>query len=157
MANPIIDIRGKKFASALIALVEPFDPTAATTIPEPERFASRARMLDGTSILSEQPPAVFARANGFRSLGKPDNIATNPVIAYRVEAFDLAKAQERNPDFKPEKSYASRLSWGKAGKGESVLLENDVDTVSAVVLRGQPDRGSRNGAGPAKRAPGVTG
>ena len=157
MTSPVIEIRGKQISAALIALIEPFDPTTNTLIPEPERFAGRVRMLDGTSLLTEQTPAAFARANGFRSLGTPDNIATNPAIAYRVEEFDLAKAQERNPEFKPEKSYASRLSWGKGGKGQSVLLENDVETVSAVVLRGQADRGSRIGAGVAKPAPGVTG
>lgn len=109
-------------------------------MPEPGRFKGRIRLVDATSLLIEQTPADFARAHGFRFLGTPDNIATNPAVAYRVEKFDLAEAQKKNPEFKPEQPYASRLSWAKGARGESVLLQNSPDAVAAVVHRGQPDR-----------------
>jgi hypothetical protein len=152
MANSIIDIRGKKIARSNVTLVEPFDPERATAVPDAERFKGRVRMKDATSMLIEQTPSDFARAPdvGFRHLGAPDDIATNPDITYRVEAFDLAEAQRRNPEFQPEREFATRLSCGKGGKGESVLLVNGPDHVAAVVLMGQPDRGSR-GASRAQR------
>ncbi len=142
MANPIIDIRGKKIARSNVTLVEPFDPAKASAVPDAERFKGRVRMKDGNSMLIEQAPADFARAPDvqFRHLGAPDDIATNPDVTYRVETFDLAEAQRRNPDFQPEREFATRLSWRKGGKGESVLLVNDPDRVAAVVLMGHPDR-----------------
>jgi hypothetical protein len=140
MANPIIDIRGKQIASAHIALVESFDPSKNAAVPDPERFQGRVRLIDDTSLLIEQSPSDFAKQHGLRYLGAPDHIATNPAITYRVEAFDLAKAQERNPDFRPERNFATRVSWGKGGRGESVLLENDPATVAGVVLMGRADR-----------------
>jgi hypothetical protein len=149
MANSIIDIRGKKIARSNVTLVEPFDPERATAVPDAERFKGRVRMKDATSMLIEQTPSDFARAPdvGFRHLGAPDDIATNPDITYRVEAFDLAEAPQRNPEFQPEREFATRLSWGK---GESVLLVNGRDHVAAVVLMGQPDRSSRGGKPGAK-------
>lgn len=148
-----VEIRGKQIATAHITLVEPFDPAKNTAIPNPQRFAGRVRLVDGTSLLIEQSPADFGRAHGFRVLGVPDNIATNPAVVYRVETFDLTEAQKRNPDFKPERKFASRLSWGKS---DSVLLQNDADTVASVVLKGQPDRSPRKAqkaSGPARPAP----
>ncbi len=148
-----VDIRGKQIATAQITLVEPFDLAKNTSIPNPQRFAGRVRLVDGTSLLIEQSPADFARAHGFRFLGAPDNIATNPAVVYRVEKFDLTEAQKKHPEFKPERKFASRLSWGKS---DSVLLQNDADTVAAVVLKGQPDRSARKpvkAAGPVRPAP----
>ncbi len=151
MANAgLITIRDSILARDSIILVEPFDPARSSGIANPERFAGRAVMRDGTSILTEQPPAQFAETHGFRYLGKPDHIATNPDIAFRVQKFDLTEAQKRNPEFKPERDFASRLSWGRGGPGESKLLQNDTDTVAAVVLLGQQDRNDP-GRSPAAR------
>ncbi len=140
-ANPaLITVRDNILARVDVILVEPFDPAKSNGIPEPERFAGRITLRDGATILTEQPPAQFATKHGFRYLGKPDHVATNPDITFRVQKFDLARAQQRNPSFKPDRDFASRLIWGRGGPNESKLLQNDVETVAAVVLLGQQDR-----------------
>jgi hypothetical protein len=139
--NPaLITVRDNILARADVILVEPFDPAKSNGIPEPERFAGRITLRDGNTILTEQTPAQFAAAHGFRYLGKPDHVATNPDITFRVQEFNLARAQQRNSSFRPERDFASRLIWGRGGPNESRLLQNDVETVSAVVLLGQQDR-----------------
>src|SRR6476659_2304224 len=92
--NPaLIKVRDTYIARADIFLVEPFDPAGSTGITEPERFAGRLALRDGNTILTDQTPAEFATTNGFRYLGKPDHVATNPDIAFRVQEFNLARAQ----------------------------------------------------------------
>jgi len=151
----IITIRETSVARGDVVLIEPFDPAKSGGIPNPERFAGRVVFRDGTSMLTVETPKQFADANGFRYLGKPDHIATNPDITFRVQTFDLAEAQKRNPDFKPEREFASRLIWGRGGPNESKLLQNDRATVEAVVLLGQQDRSdpSAGRAHAAKPAP----
>jgi len=115
-SNGLITIRDTSVARENLILVEPFDPAKSTGIPNPERFAGRALFRDGTSMLTEQTPQQFAADHGFRFLGKPDNVATNPDITFRVQAFHLVEAKKKNPDFKPERDFASRLVWGKGGR-----------------------------------------
>jgi hypothetical protein len=138
--SALITVRDNILARADVILVEPFDPTRSSGIPEPERFAARITLRDGATILTEQTPAQFAADHGFRYLGRPDHVATNPDITFRVQKFNLALAQQRNPSFRPDRDFASRLIWGRGGPNESKLLQNDVETVSAVVLLSQPDR-----------------
>jgi hypothetical protein len=91
-------------------------------------------------MLTEKTPAQFAAGKGFRYLGKPDHVATNPDITFRVQAFNVTVARKKNPEFKPDRDYASRLIWGRGGPNESKLLQNDRATVEAAVLLGQQDR-----------------
>jgi hypothetical protein len=152
MNNSIITIRDSMIARDNIVLIEPFDPAKGSGISNPERFAGRLLFRDGNSMLTEQTPAAFAAEHGFRFLGKPDHIATNPDITFKVQKFDLVQAQSKNPEFQPERSFATRLSWGKGGPGESRLLQNDPPTVAAVVLLGQQDRNDPAPIGAAKPA-----
>ncbi|MFY9640781.1 MAG: hypothetical protein WCD20_08325 [Rhodomicrobium sp.] len=138
--NGLIAIRDTTVARDDVILVEPFDPARSSGIPDPQRFAGRVVLRDGSSMLTEKKPAEFAAENGFRYLGKPDHIATNPDITFRVQAFNLVVARKKNPEFKPERDFSSRLIWGRGGPNESKLLQNDRATVEAVVLLGQQDR-----------------
>jgi hypothetical protein len=138
--NGLITIRETSVARDNVILVEPFDPARASGIPDPQRFAGRVLFRDGTSMLSDKTPAQFAADNGFRYLGKPDHVATNPDITFRVQAFNVTVARKKNPEFKPDRDYASRLIWGRGGPNESKLLQNDRATVEAAVLLGQQDR-----------------
>jgi hypothetical protein len=107
--NGLITIRETTVARDNVILVEPFDPARSSGIPDPGRFAGRALFRDGTSMLTEQTPQQFATDNGFRYLGKPDHVATNPDITFRVQPFHLVEARKKNPEFKPERDFASRL------------------------------------------------
>lgn len=140
MNNGLITIRDTSVAKDNVILVEPFDPARSSGIPDPQRFAGRAVFRDGSSMLTEQTPQQFAAENGFRYLGKPDHVATNPDVTFRVQAFHLVEARKKNPEFKPERDFASRLIWGRGGPNESKLLQNDRATVEAAVLLGQQDR-----------------
>ncbi|MBI3418643.1 MAG: hypothetical protein HY053_00710, partial [Proteobacteria bacterium] len=119
MPKTVIDPQGKYVTSDQVALIEVFNSTT-----------SRGRLIYGNSFLIRQPIAEFVRRLGFRFLGAPDGIATNPGITYRVEPFDLAKAREVDPGFKSQRPFATRLSWGKGGEGESVYLEAAPDAVA---------------------------
>jgi hypothetical protein len=138
--NGLITIRDTTVARDNVILVEPFDPARSSGIPDPQRFAGRVFLRDGSSVLTEKTPEQFAADNGFRYLGKPDHVATNPDITFRVQPFHVMEARKKNPDFKPERDFPSRLIWGRGGPNESKLLQNDCATVEAVVLLGQQDR-----------------
>jgi hypothetical protein len=147
--NPaLITVRDNILARADVILVEPFDPARSNGITEPERFAGRITLRDGNTILTDQTPALFAAEHGFHYLGKPDYVATNPDITFRTQKFNLARAQQRNTSFRPERDFATRLIWGRGGPNESKLLENDIETVSAVLLLGQPDRSELSSSRP---------
>jgi hypothetical protein len=136
----LINIRDMTVARDNVILVEPFDPARGGGIPDPQRFAGRVVLRDGSTVLTEKTPEKFAADNGFRYLGKPDHVATNPDITFRVQPFHMMEARKKNPEFKPERDFACRLIWGSGGPNESKLLQNDKATVEAVVLLGQQDR-----------------
>src|SRR5271165_4832358 len=106
----LITIRDMTVARDNVILVEPFDP-ARGGIPDPQRFAGRVVLRDGSTVLTEKTPEQFAGDNGFRYLGKPDHVATNPDITFRVQPFHVMEARKKNPKFKPERDFACRLIW----------------------------------------------
>ena len=131
MANPIIGIRDKKIARSNVTLVEPFDPAKASAVLDAERFKGRVRMKDGNSMLIERAPADFARAPDFqfRHLGAPDGIATNPDVAYRVEArldarVTLAHALEWLPSLEDDGDHFVTGSAGlRVALSEAIFLD----------------------------------
>jgi hypothetical protein len=144
-----LTIRGERFSLDHVLLVEANDPSKnAGTIPNPERFAGRVLFIDGTSKLIEQSPAQFSDEHNFRHLGGPDNVAVNPAIRFSVREFDLKAAQEKNPGFGPERSFASRLSW----PGGSRLLLADADTAATALLT-SATRGAARKNGPQAQEP----
>jgi hypothetical protein len=81
--------------------------------------------------LTEDTVEAFAEANKFRRL-PDDNVATNPVVRFRVETFEPSEG------FQPRKPYQSRLKWrDQDGNEQSKLLLTKPETVIAVVLRGE--------------------
>jgi hypothetical protein len=129
----IIAIGRKRFPIEEIALVEPFQPPAE---PSP-RFASdkdfkaRVVLIDRYNVLTEDTVEAFAEANKFRRL-PDDNVATNPMVRFRVETFEPSEG------FEPRKPYQSRLKWrDQDGNEQSKLLLTKPETVIAVVLRGE--------------------
>ena len=113
-----------------IVLVEAFVPPTEPTLRSTREFKSRIVQLDRSSILSELPPEHFAEQNGFRTLAL-DRVATNPAIAFRVEAFAPTE------HFQPSKPYLTRLVWLDEGHAHSKLLLTPPEEVLAIVLRGE--------------------
>jgi hypothetical protein len=65
-----------------IALVEPFDAAAANPRFQSDKdFKARVVLLNRDSILTEEPPARFAEAHGFRRLAEED-VGTNPLVHF---------------------------------------------------------------------------
>lgn len=127
---------GKRFIPPeYIAFVEPYDLlTARPQLRTSRWFQGRVVMVNRDSILIEEAPVVFAEANGFRTLAA-DRTATNPAIAFRVEAFLPVEG------FTPSKAFATRLLWRDLdGDEQSKLLLSDPETVLAVVVRGASDK-----------------
>lgn len=114
-----------------IAIVEPFDPSANLRMQSERPFKARVVLLNRDSILTEEPPQVFAEANGFRLLAK-DGVFTNPDVHFGVEVFHPVS------DFQPAKPYLSRLVWRDLdGNTQSKLLLMRPEDVLAVAVRGE--------------------
>lgn len=123
-----------------IALVEPFDPSANPKMQSRRPFKARVVLLNRDSILSEEAPATFAEAHGFRFLLE-DGTFTNPNVRFGVEVFEPAK------DFQPTKAYATRIGWRDLdGNSHSKLLLTKPDDVLAIVVRGDASPTAGNGS-----------
>ena len=114
-----------------IALVEPFDPAAHPRMQTERPFQARIVLIDRESVLTEEAPAAFAEAHGFRMLPE-ETVATNPAIRFRVETFEPAEG------FKPTKPYLARLLWRDLdGNTQSKLLLSKPGTVLAIAVKGE--------------------
>ena len=115
-----------------IALLEPFEPSEKSAMKSTRPFQTRVVLIDRESVLTEEPLAPFAEKQGFRMLPS-DNVATNPVIHFSVEAFEATEG------FTPNKPYRSRLLWRDLdGRPNSKLLLSPPDDVLALAVRGEP-------------------
>lgn len=116
-----------------IALVEPFDPAAQSRIQSDRPYKARVILVDRESVLSEDTPALFAEAHGFRMLAA-DSVATNPAVRFSVETFAPAEG------FKPSKPFATRLLWrDQDGNAQSKLLLSAPEVVLAVAVKGEAE------------------
>lgn len=123
-----------------IALVEPFDPSANPKMQSGRPFKARVVLLNRDSILSEEAPAAFAEAHGFRFLPE-DGTFTNPNVRFGVEVFEPAK------DFQPTKPYSTRIGWRDLdGNTHSKLLLTKPDDVLAIVVRGDTSAPASEGS-----------
>jgi hypothetical protein len=114
-----------------IALIEPFEPAAHSRMQTDRPFKARVVLLNRDSILTEEPPELFAEAQGFRMLTE-DGVATNPQVHFAVESFHPAEG------FNPTKPYLSRLVWRDLdGNTQSKLLLTAPEHVLAVAVRGE--------------------
>ena len=114
-----------------IALVEPFDPEAASNIQTDRLFKTRIVLLDRDSVLMEEELPEFAERHGFRMLNE-DGIATNPAIHFNVEGFTPSAG------FEPRKPYRSRLVWRDLdGERQSRLLLTEPGEALAISVRGE--------------------
>jgi hypothetical protein len=126
----VITLGKKHVPLEQIVFVEPFDPESNPEFKPQKDFKARLVLLNRDRILTEETPAAFAEANGFRILAE-DNVATNPAIAFRVESFEPTES------FKPAKPYLTRLKWrDQEGRKQSKLLLTKPETVIAQVVRG---------------------
>jgi hypothetical protein len=114
-----------------IAFVEPYDPSANPKIQTSRDFLARVMLINRDSILIEESPEAFAKANEFRMLAE-DNVAVNPAVRFQVETFEPTEG------FNPSKPYASRLRWRDLdGNDQSKLLLSKAETVLAVAVKGE--------------------
>jgi hypothetical protein len=114
-----------------IAFVEPYDPAANPRIQTSRDFLARVMLINRDSILIEESPEAFAKANEFRMLAD-DNVATNPAVHFQVETFEPSEG------FNPSKPYATRLRWRDLdGNDQSKLLLTKAETVLAVAVKGE--------------------
>ena len=97
-------------------------PPEAAAFPEPERFAGRITLKDGATISYNRADAgaQFAADARISLFGYASRIhvATNPDITFRVQKFNLARAQQRNSNLGPDRDFASRLIWGRGSPNE---------------------------------------
>jgi hypothetical protein len=114
-----------------IVLIEPFDPSVHPRMQTHRPFRARVVLRNRDSILTEEPPEVFAEAHAFRSLPE-DGLFTNPEIHFSVEVF------HPEGDFNPDKPYQSRLLWRDFdGNTQSKLLLTKPEDVLAIAVRGE--------------------
>jgi hypothetical protein len=114
-----------------IVLVEAFDPSAHPRMQTHRPFRARVVLRNRDSILTEEPPEVFAEAHAFRALSE-DGVFTNPEIHFSVEVF------HPEGDFNPDKPYQSRLLWRDFdGNAQSKLLLTKPENVLAIAVRGE--------------------
>ena len=126
----VITIGLRLVPSEQIAFVEPFDPASNPNFKPEKTYNARVVMLNRDVVLTESTPQEFAEAHGFRMLAD-DNSAANGRIAFSVESFSPTD------NFKPTKSYLTRLKWRDLdGNEQSKLLLTKPETVVAVLLRG---------------------
>lgn len=129
-----------------IALVELYEASANPRIETSKRFLSRVLLINRDSLLSEDAPAVFVDAHGFRMLPH-DNVAINPRVNFQVEQFVPKEG------FTPTKAWASRLLWRDLdGNQQSKLMLTEAELVFAVVAgdHAQAAEASRQTLSPAK-------
>jgi hypothetical protein len=125
-----------------IAFVEPYDPAANPRLQTARDFLARVMLINRDSILIEESPEAFAKANEFRMLPE-DNVATNPAVHFQVETFEPTEG------FSPTKPYATRLRWrDQDGNDQSKLLLSNPEAVLAVAVKGEP-----NGRADGEKAP----
>lgn len=120
-----------------IALIEPFDSSSQPELRSERPFKSRVVFINRDSALIEEPLANFAAQHGLRLL-EQDGIATNPAIAFTVEAFTPTES------FAPDKPYKSRLRWrDNQGNARSKLLLTAPEAVVSLAIRndGKAPRG----------------
>jgi hypothetical protein len=126
-----------------IAFVEPYDPSANPKIQTSRDFLARVMLVNRDSILIEEAPEAFAKANEFRMLAE-DNVVVNPAVHFQVETFEPSEG------FNPSKPYASRLRWRDLdGNDQSKLLLTNAETVLIVAVKGET--GAPNGIDKAPR------
>jgi hypothetical protein len=126
----IITIGRRLILREQIAFAEPFDPASNPEFKTDKPYKARIVLLNRDTVLAESTVQEFADACGLRMLAE-DNIAVNPMIAFRVETFAPTE------NFKPEKAYQARLKWrDQDGNDHSKLLLTAPETVIAVALRG---------------------
>jgi hypothetical protein len=125
-----------------IAFVEPYDPAANPKLQTSRDFLARVMLVNRDSILIEESPEAFAKANEFRMLPE-DNVATNPAVHFQVETFEPTEG------FKPSKPFASRLRWRDLdGNDQSKLLLSKPEAVLAVAVKGEGTTPAGNGKAP---------
>ena len=91
-------------------------------------------LLNRETVLTEDTPKDFAEANEFRLLPE-DNVATNPLISFRVRSFVPTDS------YNPGKPFQTRLMWrDPSGDSRSKLLLTKPEMVISIVLRGQAAR-----------------
>ena len=116
-----------------IAFIEPFDAARNPDLKAEREFKARVVLLNRDTVLAEANPHELAEVHGMRYL-EEDNIAVNPVVAFKIEAF------EATDDFKPERPFKTRLKWrDRIGGEQSKLLLASPETVIATVLRGEAE------------------
>jgi len=98
-----------------IAFVETFDPASNPEFKPEKPFKGRVVLLNRDTVLTELAPQEFAEANGFHLFAE-DNVAVNPLVAFRVETFTATET------FKPSKAYLTRLKWFDPGRNERSRL-----------------------------------
>jgi hypothetical protein len=134
-----------------IAYIEPFDPPANGQFRPDKPYRGRVVLLNRETVLTEDTPKDFAEANEFRFLPE-DNVATNPLISFRVRSFAPTDA------YNPGKPFETRLMWRDPnGDSRSKLLLTKPEMVIAIVLRGETgpngERKTRPGRPAQQRAP----
>lgn len=129
-----------------IAFVEPFDREANPKLDTDKAFLSRVVLLNRESVLSEETPAAFALAHGFRMLPE-DQVGVNGSVRFQVETFTPTEG------FNPSKPYRSRLMWkGPEGETQSKLLLSPPETVLAIAVKGEgQEEPEPDGAGVSSR------
>jgi hypothetical protein len=96
-------------------------------------YKGRVVLLNRETVVTEDTPKEFAEANAFRFLPE-DNVATNPLISFRVRSF------APTDDYNPGKPFLTRLMWhDPSGDRRSKLLLTKPETVIAIVLRGETE------------------
>ena len=121
---------------------EPFEPPANGQFKPEKPYKGRVVLLNRETVLTETAPQEFAEAHGFRLLPE-DNVATNPLITFRVASFVPTQ------DFNPAKPYQTRLTWrAPDGNSHSKLLLTKPETVIAIALRGETEPGDERKARP---------
>jgi len=99
-----------------IAYIEPFEPPANGQFRPDKPYKGRVVLLNRETVLTEETPRDFAEANEFRFLPE-DNVATNPMISFRVRSF------APTDDYNPGKPFQTRLMWRDPnGDSRSKLL-----------------------------------
>jgi hypothetical protein len=129
-----------------IAYIELFEPPANGQFKSDKPWKGRVVLLNRVSVLTEDTPSDFAKANEFRFLPE-DNVATNPIIPFRVRRFKPTE------DFNPGKPFQTQLSWrDQDGNSRRKLLLTNPEMVIAIALRGETDPGAEPKARPRRPA-----
>jgi hypothetical protein len=100
----IITIGKRLVPAEQIALVETFNPEGNPEFKPEREYKARVILLNRDTVLMETAPEQFAEASGVHLL-VDDNVAINPLLAFRVETFMPTES------FKPEKPYRTRIKW----------------------------------------------